>query len=52
MLVGFVWARQGVLADVPSHRPTLLRWVAIAVAITVVIGTLWSLSTLGVIEQR
>ena len=25
MLVGFVWARQGVLADVPSHRPTLLR---------------------------
>ena len=52
MLVGFVWARQGVLADVPSHRPTLLRWVAIAAAITVVIGTLWSLSTLGVIEQR
>ena len=52
MLVGFVWARQGVLADVPSNRPTLLRWVAIAVAITVVIGTLWSLSTLGVIEQR
>ena len=52
MLVGFVWARQGVLADVPSHRPTLLRWVAIAVAITVVIGSLWSLSTLGVIGQR
>ena len=52
MLVGFVWARQGVLADVPFHRPTLLRWVAIAVAITVVIGSLWSLSTLGVIEQR
>ena len=52
MLVGFVWARQGVLADVPSHRPTLLRWVAIAVAITVVIGSLWSLSTLGVIGPR
>ena len=52
MLVGFVWARQSVLADVPSHRPTLLRWVAIAVAITVVIGSLWSLSTLGVIGQR
>ena len=52
MLVGFVWACQGVLADVPSHRPTLLRWVAIAVVITVVIGALWSLSTLGVIEQR
>ncbi|EET78013.1 hypothetical protein CORTU0001_0936 [Corynebacterium tuberculostearicum SK141] len=52
MLVGFVWARQSVLADVPSHRPTLLRWVAVAVIITVVIGALWSLSTLGVIEQR
>lgn len=52
MLVGFVWARQGVLADVPSHRTTLLRWVAIAMAITVVIGSLWSLSTLGVIGQR
>lgn len=52
MLVGFVWARQGVLADVPSHRTTLLRWVAIAMAITVVIGSLWSLSTLGVICQR
>ena len=52
MLVGFVWAREGVLADVPSHRPQLLRWVAIAAAVTLVIGTLWSLGTLGVIDER
>ena len=52
MLVGFVWAREGVLADVPSHRPQLLRWVAIAAAVTLVIGTFWSLGTLGVIDER
>ncbi|RMB69694.1 DUF418 domain-containing protein [Corynebacterium macginleyi] len=52
MLVGFVWAREGVLADVPSHRPQLLRWVAIAAAVTLVIGVLWSLGTLEVIDQR
>src|SRR5699024_11682989 len=31
MLIGFTWARRGVLADVPAHRKELSFWAVIGV---------------------
>ncbi|WP_448855806.1 DUF418 domain-containing protein [Corynebacterium camporealensis] len=52
MLIGFVWARRGVLADVPSHRRQLTTWVGIGAAVVVFIGLPWGLATIGVLPER
>ncbi|QPK80243.1 DUF418 domain-containing protein [Corynebacterium lizhenjunii] len=49
MLIGFVWARRGVLADVPSHRRELGIWTAIGATVAIGLGLPWGLSTIGVL---
>ena len=41
MLIGFRWARAGVLTDVAAHKKTLLTWATAAVVISVGIGVPW-----------
>ncbi|WP_296202459.1 DUF418 domain-containing protein [uncultured Corynebacterium sp.] len=52
MLVGFVWARRGVLADVDGHRDTLLAWTGIAAAVVALIGLPWGLCAIGVLPDN
>lgn len=41
MLIGFVWARKGVLHDVDAHRPTLIRWLIAALIIALASVSRW-----------
>ena len=52
MLLGFVWARKGVLADVSSHRPLLIRWLVVALVISFGVGLPWGLAAIGVLPQQ
>lgn len=52
ILLGFVWARRGVLADVDAHRKELVSWAVIAVLICLGIGLPWGLAELGIINQE
>lgn len=49
MIIGFVWARQGVLTDVASHLTLLRAWVAVAVAVILLVGLPWGLAAIGVL---
>lgn len=49
MVIGFVWARRGVLVDVDQHRRLLLIWVGVAVAVILGIGLPWGLASIGVL---
>lgn len=51
MLIGFVWARRGILADVDAHRGTLLAWTGVAAAVVVLIGLPWGLCAIGVLPD-
>lgn len=50
MLIGFVWARKGVLHDVDAHRPTLIRWLVAALVIAFGVGIPLGLSSIGVLS--
>lgn len=50
ILLGFVWARRGVLADVDAHRKELVIWAVVAAAICVGIGVPWGLAELEIIN--
>nr|VDG62625.1 Predicted membrane protein [Streptococcus thermophilus] len=52
MLIGFIWAREGVLADVASHRRTLITWACITVAVMLFLGLPWGLGAIGVFSQE
>lgn len=52
ILLGFVWARRGVLADVATHRKELVIWAVIAALICLVIGLPWGLAELGIINHE
>lgn len=49
-IIGYVWAREGYLVDVDTHRTILLRWVIVAAAIIVLCGLPWGLSAIGVLD--
>ncbi|QGU04781.1 DUF418 domain-containing protein [Corynebacterium comes] len=49
MIIGFVWARQGVLADVASHLTLLRAWVAVAGVVVLLVGLPWGLAAIGVL---
>ncbi|WP_246014325.1 DUF418 domain-containing protein [Corynebacterium endometrii] len=49
MLIGFVWARRGVLAHVDKHRPMLWRWVITGAVVAAGVGIPWGLAALGVL---
>ena len=52
MLIGFTWARRGVLAHVEQHRRELGIWAAVLAAIVLVIGLPWGLAALDVVPQE
>lgn len=52
MLIGFIWAREGVLADVNAHRRTLIIWSALTVAVILLIGIPLGLASIGVFSER
>ena len=49
-IIGYVWAREGYLVDVDTHRAILLRWVMVAAAIILLCGLPWGLSAIGVLD--
>ncbi|MEY8577113.1 DUF418 domain-containing protein [Corynebacteriaceae bacterium 6-324] len=51
MLIGFTWARRGVLADVPAHRKELWTWVVIGWLYILGVGLPWGLSEIGVLPN-
>ncbi|MDO5671181.1 MAG: DUF418 domain-containing protein [Corynebacterium sp.] len=51
MMIGFVWARRGVLIDAPAHRRLLTTWVAVGAAVVLFIGLPWGLASLGVLPS-
>ena len=51
-LIGYIWAREGVLASVSAHRRTLVAWVVIAGVIIVFIGLPWGLAAAGVVPTE
>ena len=52
MLLGFVWARKGVLADVNAHRTQLKLWLAVAIVISLGVGLPWGLSAIDVLPSQ
>ena len=52
MLIGFTWARRGVLSDVPSHRKELGTWAVIGIVFILVIGLPWGLAEIGVLPAE
>ncbi|WP_313679243.1 DUF418 domain-containing protein [Corynebacterium stationis] len=52
MLIGFTWARRGVLADVPAHRKELSFWAVIGVVYILGIGLPWGLAEIGVLPRE
>ncbi|MEX3505655.1 DUF418 domain-containing protein [Corynebacterium sp. LK2510] len=50
VLLGIVWAREGYLTDVDTHRRVLLTWVGIAAAVVVTVGLPLGLAAVGVID--
>lgn len=49
MMIGFVWARKGVLDDVDAHRPLLIRWLVVAVVVAFGVGIPMGLAAIGVL---
>ncbi|AGF72653.1 hypothetical protein A605_08255 [Corynebacterium halotolerans YIM 70093 = DSM 44683] len=49
MIIGFVWARRGVLIDPDAHARLLWRWVWVGAAVVLLIGLPRGLAEIGVI---
>lgn len=52
MIIGFVWARTGILANVPQHRAYLWRWVIAGVIVALGAGIPWGLAVLDVLPEE
>lgn len=52
MIIGFVWARRGVLGDLDAHATLLRRWVAVTVAVILFVGLPWGLAAVGVLPEN
>ena len=52
MLIGFTWARRGVLADVAAHRKELIIWAVIGSLYILGIGLPWGLAEIGVLPHE
>lgn len=52
ILIGYIWAREGVLASVSAHRRILITWVVIASVVIVFIGLPWGLSAADVLPSK
>lgn len=52
MLIGFTWARRGVLAHVEQHRRELSIWAGVLAAIVLAVGVPWGLAALDVVPEK
>ncbi|WP_050808051.1 DUF418 domain-containing protein [Corynebacterium casei] len=52
MLIGFTWARRGVLADAASHRKELIAWTVFGWIIILGIGLPWGLAAISVLPNE
>lgn len=52
MMIGFVWARQGRMANVAQYRKSFQTWAAIGIAVMILVGLPWGLSAIGVLPAR
>lgn len=52
LIIGYIWAREGVLANVSAHRRTLVTWVVIAGMVIVFVGLPWGLAAAGVVSTE
>lgn len=51
VIIGFVWARRGVLIDAAAHRTLLRSWVAVGAAVVLIVGLPWGLAAIGVLPE-
>lgn len=51
-LIGFVWAKERMLIDVPGNRSALTTWAWVAGVIIVVVGVPWGLCAAGFLPTR
>lgn len=52
MIIGFVWARRGVLTDPDSHLPLLRRWIWMGVGVVLLIGLPRGLVEIGMFAPQ
>lgn len=52
MMIGFVWARKGVLDDADAHRPLLIRWLVVAVVVAFGVGIPMGLTAIDVLPSE
>ncbi|WP_459588982.1 DUF418 domain-containing protein [Corynebacterium camporealensis] len=52
MLIGFVWARRGVLSDVRAHQRELNIWVFIGIGVILLIGLPWGLAEIDFLPAQ
>lgn len=52
ILIGFVWARRGVLTNVDEHLSTLRAWMLVTVVVIMIIGLPWGLAAIGVLPEN
>ncbi|GAB3702031.1 DUF418 domain-containing protein [Corynebacterium nasicanis] len=50
-IIGFVWARRGVLIDAPAHRTLLRSWVIVGALVVLLVGLPWGLAALGILPH-
>lgn len=51
VIIGFVWARRGVLLDAAAHRTLLRTWVAVGAVVVLFVGLPWGLAAVGVLPE-
>lgn len=52
VMIGYVWAREGYLANPDEHRGVLLRWIVLGAVVAFGIGVPWGLSAIGVLTPQ
>lgn len=52
MIIGFTWARQGTLSDVPAHRKELITWAVLGAMAAVGVGLPWGLAEIEVLDPK
>ena len=49
-LIGYVWAREGILVNVDRHKRTLWSWVILGAAVALGVGIPWAMAALGQLD--
>lgn len=52
IIIGFIWGRNDVFADIDGNKKMLQVWAAIAIAVILLIGVPWGLSACGILPYE